>query len=257
MTWFKVDDSLSSHPKARAAGLPAMGLWVVAGSWASQHLTDGFVPEWFVKSWRTGPVLAGKLVDSGLWNVTSGGWVFHQWQERQPSKVKVESERESARKRKQSSRESQRDNQEDTSTGHSVTDGGSHASPTRPVLSSYGTNTPDRFDEFWKAYPRKVGKPAATKAWKAALKRRADPDMLVSVAAAFRERSKGKDPQFICHPSTWLNDERYNDEQATEQPDPAKIYWSPPAPPREIADNPAAYSAWYADQAAAQKRGTA
>lgn len=252
MTWFKVDDSLSSHPKARAAGLPAMGLWVVAGSWASQHLTDGYIPEWFVKSWRSGPVLASKLVDSGLWDVADGGWVFHQWAERQPSKARVESERESARKRKQASRESQRDNQEDTSTGHSVTDGGSHASPTRPVLSSFGTNPMDRFDDFWKAYPKKVGKPAATKAWKAALKRKADPDMLVSVAAAFRERVKGKDPQFICHPSTWLNDERYNDEpQITIEP--AKTYWTPEAPPREVADNPELYAAWYADEHAKQR----
>lgn len=44
MAWFKVDDKLHSHPKRYRASLRAMGLWVLAGSWCSDQLTDGVIP---------------------------------------------------------------------------------------------------------------------------------------------------------------------------------------------------------------------
>lgn len=99
MPWFRVDDTLSSHPKSRAAGLPAMGLWALAGSYAAQYLTEGFVPEWYVLSWAQGKKHAASLVSAGLWVVVDGGWQFHQWDERQPSKEHVEAERMKTRER--------------------------------------------------------------------------------------------------------------------------------------------------------------
>jgi hypothetical protein len=62
MSWFRVDDTLAAHPKTRRAGLAAMGLWTVAGSWSSQQLTEGFVPDWFVATWPQGKKLAAQLV---------------------------------------------------------------------------------------------------------------------------------------------------------------------------------------------------
>jgi len=46
MPWFKVDDALHSHPKTRKAGLAAMGLWVVAGSFSASYMTSGFISEY-------------------------------------------------------------------------------------------------------------------------------------------------------------------------------------------------------------------
>ena len=43
--WFKVDDKLHDHRKARKAGKAAMGVWVLAGSWSMDNETDGFVPD--------------------------------------------------------------------------------------------------------------------------------------------------------------------------------------------------------------------
>src|SRR3546814_574158 len=51
------------------------------------------------------------------------------------------------------------------------------------------------FDAFWTAYPRRAGKPAAIKAWKAALKRGADPATLVALAGAFHKASATTDPK--------------------------------------------------------------
>lgn len=69
------------------------------------------------------------------------------------------------------------------------------------------------FDVFWEAYPRKVGKLAAEKAWK-----RADlPDLDVLLAAlAVYVRTKPADIDF-CHPVTWLNQGRWLDEHAPQQ----------------------------------------
>ena len=113
------------------------------------------------------------------------------------------------------------------------------------------------FDAFWSTYPRRAGKPAAIKAWKAALKRGAKPADLVALAASFAKTNTATDVKFIPYPQKWLNDERYNDEQATPQSGViVPAYWSPTeAPPRHIADDPEAYSVWYAEQAA--NRGTA
>lgn len=137
MTWFKVDDTLGSHPKARAAGLAAMGLWVVAGAWSSQHLTEGFVPGWYVKSWPSGHKRAADLVESGLWIEADSGYRFHQWEERQPTKEQVESERAAARERQRKHRELKRD----AAVSHGVTDGVTNGTPTRPDRSSSGTTS--------------------------------------------------------------------------------------------------------------------
>ncbi len=74
------------------------------------------------------------------------------------------------------------------------------------------------FAEFWKAYPKKVGKPNALKAF-----RRIKPDrgyldaMLVAItrqsASTQWQQASG---QYIPHPSTWLNDERWKDASITE-----------------------------------------
>lgn len=93
MTWFKVDDNLAFHRKVVAAGNAAMGLWVRAGSWCAQQLTDGHVPEHMIGLLGT-PAQAAKLVKAGLWVEVAGGYEFHQWAGRQPTAKAVRDERE-------------------------------------------------------------------------------------------------------------------------------------------------------------------
>lgn len=88
--WFKVDDSLHSHPKAMAASLEALGFWSVCGSWSGDHLTDGFVPDHVILTLSRGKAqLADELVAVGLWRRAKGGYRFHQWTERNPTKSDV------------------------------------------------------------------------------------------------------------------------------------------------------------------------
>lgn len=110
MTWFRVDDKFHSHKKRMRAGMAATGLWTTAGSWCSDQLTDGFIPDYvcatFDPDWE---VLAGRLVAAGLWETAEHdgdkGWRFHQWLEQQPSREQVEAQRTATAKRQQEFRE--------------------------------------------------------------------------------------------------------------------------------------------------------
>jgi len=67
------------------------------------------------------------------------------------------------------------------------------------------------FAPFWTAYPRKTAKPAALKAWRAAKDR---PPLAELLAALERHKASRQwaDPQFVPHPATWINGQRWADE---------------------------------------------
>lgn len=93
-----------------------------------------------------------------------------------------------------------------------------------------------RFDRFWQAYPKKVGKDAARKAFE---KRAPNDDlleqMLEAVAMQTRSTAWTKDGgEFIPHPSTWLNQGRWQDETSLSldpSGKPARPAWQHEQPP--------------------------
>ena len=72
----------------------------------------------------------------------------------------------------------------------------------------------ERFERFWKAYPNKVGKKAAVKAFE---KIKVSDELLETMISAL-ERAKQSarwqrdDGQYIPNPATWLNQGRWEDE---------------------------------------------
>ena len=112
MPHFRVDDALHSHPKARKAGFEAMGMWVLAGSYCMAYLSDGFVPDWWVKEKPKGTALAKRLVAAGFWHCAEKdgeqGYQFHEFTGpgRNDSREQILAEREKWRKRKESQRAS-------------------------------------------------------------------------------------------------------------------------------------------------------
>lgn len=74
---------------------------------------------------------------------------------------------------------------------------------------------PDRFGEFYDAFPRHKDRKAAAKAFTAAIKTGVDADTLIAGAHRYRAEVASKDPQYIKHPKTWLNQGCWHDE-----PDP-------------------------------------
>jgi hypothetical protein len=68
------------------------------------------------------------------------------------------------------------------------------------------------FESFWRAYPKRVAKLAARKAFAAAIKRDADPKAIIAGAARYAAERSGKDSQYTKHPATWLNGGCWEDE---------------------------------------------
>ena len=103
MAWFKVDDGL--HASRKLLSIPkrhrfaAVGLWTVAGSWCADQLTDGLVPDYMLEVWGAPPAAPESLVNAGLWERESSGYLFRNWHEYQPSKQDVDAERSASRER--------------------------------------------------------------------------------------------------------------------------------------------------------------
>jgi hypothetical protein len=75
-----------------------------------------------------------------------------------------------------------------------------------------GKKNPHRasFEEWWAAYPRKVGKADAERKYEIALKR-ATPEVLLVALNRFASLNQSADPRFIPHPATWLHQGRWED----------------------------------------------
>jgi hypothetical protein len=178
---------------------------------------------------------ARKLVEVGLWVETKDGYQFHEWAQMQPSKAEVLAERAKNKERQQRFRDRQRNGVTDGVT-NDVTDGVTNGAPTRPdptlkekaFKRSSSPATPDdaepdsnepdpkpvmysrAFEAFWDAYPRKVGKKAASAAFDKARKV-ASLQTICQAAARYRD-DPNRDDAYTAHPTTWLNEGRWEDQ---------------------------------------------
>ena len=94
--------------------------------------------------------------------------------------------------------------------------GESAASP--PKAAPQGSAA--QIEEIYQAYPRHIGKAAALKAIRAAVKRMEERDSSEDAIAFLLERTKlfaaspaGKRGQYTAHPATWFNRESYLDDE--------------------------------------------
>lgn len=80
------------------------------------------------------------------------------------------------------------------------------------VKNDKNTNMGGRFDEFWSLYPKKIGKAAALKSWKA---NKCDAIADRIMAAIPKQTSSPQwqknNGQYIPHPTSWLNQGRWDD----------------------------------------------
>lgn len=79
-------------------------------------------------------------------------------------------------------------------------------SPSTTALCAAG------FDEFWEAYPKKVSKGGARRKYELAVRRGADPLHILAAVKRYADAKNGTDRQFIKDPTTWLNQECWDDE---------------------------------------------
>lgn len=78
------------------------------------------------------------------------------------------------------------------------------ASPLGPTI--------DLFDRFWSAYPKRVAKEAARKAFARAVETGTDPEAVIAGAKRYAGDRAGQDPKYTAHPATFINGRRWEDE---------------------------------------------
>lgn len=221
VTWFKVDDGFYSHPKTLALSPEAVALWVRAGSYCGRHLTDGVVPRHVLALLQGNETQAAELVAAGLWLDHVEGYLFHDWVIYQPTRSKVETEREKSRERVAKHRAKDDDNSLNLKDKKHY--------PTRPRKRvtngvsngvSNGVTFAVEFAAFWDAYPLKKNKKQAQQKWEQAVTE-TDPSVIVAGAIAYRD-DPNRVPAYTKHPATWLHNECWNDDpEPSRQPETA------------------------------------
>lgn len=186
-------------------------------------------------------VFFAALVESEFLDETESGYYPHDWHEHQPWVVGAEERSESARKAGLASAEARRNKAarsadvqrtvDDPLTIRS-TDAQRKLNPRTPSPSPSPLPSPKPeepphippgggvrqadalFELFWQAYPKKIGKDAARKAF---AKRRPSRTMTEIMIAAVEQQMSSPQwardgGQFIPHPATWLNQGRWEDD---------------------------------------------
>lgn len=199
----------------------AVSLWVRAGAYSCQHLTDGYISQQVLRVLHGVDEVVDELVQMELWKQVDGGWVFHDWGEFQETSEAVKTRRERAKERmrkaraaKGSASECSREQPENVRANFARS---SHnPDPTRPIKEK---NVQADFEAWWNEYPRKVGKKAAETAYRRALKD-VDSSVLVTAAKAYAKANADTDQKFIALPTTWLNQGRWDEfDTATSDPE--------------------------------------
>lgn len=111
MPWVRIDDTFPEHPKVEMIGPLAGWLHVCALCYCNRNLTDGFIPSPRVSKLADIPKVSihvRSLIEAGLWLEEDGGYRISNYLEYQPSKAKVEADREAARKRMAKARAAQK-----------------------------------------------------------------------------------------------------------------------------------------------------
>ena len=87
--------------------------------------------------------------------------------------------------------------------------------------------SPKGFDDFWKAYPKKVGKGAALKAWD---KANLNGKVQIVLDAVARQKTwhqwQKERGQYIPNPATWINQGRWEDQPVEEQGEERTGVWA-------------------------------
>lgn len=256
ITWFKVDDGFCVHPKVVGLDMAARGLWVTAGSWCAQQLTDGVIDDRQIRMLGGTRKQAEKLVLAGLWSHDGAApsarrFFFEDWRDFQPTRDEVTAKRQQARERMAKARAKKAPTSKDAEMfartnaersqevrSEGLGERSPYPDPTRPdptitltgnkhmsETSSDGQGKPKRFsypaefESWWRAYPRhrNASKKQALESWRKATKQ-IPPAELQLLTERYAATHGISDESKIPHPTTWLNQSRWETVDATDSP---------------------------------------
>lgn len=218
MDWCRLSSSYYLDPAVVGAGEAAEVLFTRLLAYCAEKETRGRVPKSVLPylaptrtKQRTDALLRENvLLDDGS-HVVLRSW--ERWQEAHDSLAEK-------RRKEREKKARQRAAKRDVSPGH---EGGHEGgqSPGRPgcieveveeeTPKSKPSSADADFDEFWKLYPKKVGKQTAVKAYRRARKS-VEADVLLGAVKRYATERAGQDPTYTKHPATWLNGGHWEDD---------------------------------------------
>lgn len=254
MAWIQVHQTLKDHRKLFDAADELeitsphmMGLLISFWLWALDNTPtgqlDGITPRMIARAAQyEGPAekLAGALIRAGWLDEKEDGTLeIHDWYEYTGKLIdqrQAEKERSQRRRAAAASSSGSHDDDQQTPTGRPKGNRGKAAGRVDqsrlyqskednppPSPSDEGSEAPKpslietRFAEFWSAYPKKVSKQYALKAWK-----RISPDAALheKIMAAVNAQKRGEqwrrdNGRYIPNPATWLNGGNWDNEEVS------------------------------------------
>lgn len=234
MAWFKVDDGFYTSHKVlsipRESRHAAIGVWLLAGTWSADKMTDGKVPMYVLRDMGVEFEIMMTLIDAGLWiSGDDDDFIeFHDWCEYQPTREQLEAKAQARHERSVKAANARWHSEPSTddakpmlSDAKTMLDDAPEPEPvpltnTRssddepaPPKSPYSAE----FEQFWKAYPRKQAKGKAWEVYKRLKRANILPGLDVLIPAAENyELATRHDPQFQKLCEGWLNGHRWQDE---------------------------------------------
>ena len=108
MTWVKINDQVTEHPKCVSLSCEAWTLWLHGLTYCSRNLTDGTIPDAILS--RLSPCrrpreAAAELVVAGLWERIENAHHVHDYEKHQRTKAEIDDAKASAIERQKRSRE--------------------------------------------------------------------------------------------------------------------------------------------------------
>lgn len=249
MAWIESHQEVGRHPKTKKlARLLSVSLPAAVGHlhyfwwWALDFAQDGTLEKYDgydladAMQWDGDPnQLLEAMIEAGYIDDTEDGLMIHDWGE-YAGKLLERRAKDRARKRAaaeaagvpQNFRRSSDGNDEESAETPSAsfvtnqptvpnqpntTNSTNRTEPTTPTGDAQALQE-RRFAEFWKAYPKKVGKASCLKAWKK-LKPTTELHDHIMTALEAQKRSEQwqrEGGRYIPNPLTWLNQGRWDDE---------------------------------------------
>ena len=205
--WFRLYDDVLNDPKVQRLSGESFKFWINMLCIASKN--GGVLPgiEDMAFALRVSNDVCTSLIDElktcGLID-GSKRLVPHGWEKRQyksdTSTDRVKRFRERSRNVTETVSETAPDTDTETDT---ETDKNQKKIPKKRDRSASSAE----FENFWLVYPRKINRAVALKAFEKAT-RKTEADLIISAVRGYKFAD---DEQFIPHPATWLNQERWID----------------------------------------------
>ena len=245
MAWIESHGAIAAHPKtkrlARYLGTTkaaAIGHLHLLWWWALEYALDGHLGQFEheeladAAEWEGEPeALISALTRSGFIEEGEYGLELHDWHDFTHRWQGYKSGNAERQKRYREKRKAELDALRNGDVTSDVTppDEPKPATPAK-ITSLDAARTKElgeSFDAFWAAYPRKAGKGAASKAW---FTLKPSAELRATIMAAIDQHKMSRDwlkedGAYIPHPTTWLNQKRWEDVLEAGRPNnPNRVY---------------------------------